>query len=50
MGKSEVFDDAIASFAMLYAEQTIRDHATLVAARAAEKPGKGVSNKSAKAA
>ena len=50
MGKSEVFDDAIASFAMLYAEQTIRDHAALVAARAAEKPGKGVSNKSAKAA
>jgi hypothetical protein len=35
MGKSEAFDDAIASFAMLYADQTIRDHAALVAARAA---------------
>jgi uncharacterized protein (DUF2252 family) len=32
MGKSEVFDDAIASFAMLYAAQTIRDHASLLAA------------------
>ena len=33
MGKSEVFDEAIASFAMIYADQTIRDHAALVAAR-----------------
>jgi hypothetical protein len=33
-GKSEVFDEAIASFAMIYADQTIRDHAALVAARA----------------
>jgi hypothetical protein len=32
MGKSEVLDDAIASFAMLYADQTIRDHTALVAA------------------
>jgi hypothetical protein len=35
MGKSEVFDDAIASFAMLYAGQTIRDHAILVATKVA---------------
>jgi uncharacterized protein (DUF2252 family) len=33
MGKSEVFDDAIASFAMLYAGRTMRDHAALVAAK-----------------
>ena len=33
MGKSEVFDDAIASFALLYASQTIHDHAALVAAK-----------------
>jgi hypothetical protein len=48
MGKSEAFDDAIASFAMLYADQTIRDHAALVAARAA--PPKAVLAKTAKAA
>jgi len=45
MGKSEAFDDAIASFAMLYASQTIRDHAALVAASA-----KAVSVRTAKAA
>jgi uncharacterized protein (DUF2252 family) len=50
MGKSEVFDDAIASFAMLYASQTIRDHATLVAAGTATKSAKVVSNRTAKAA
>ena len=49
MGKSEVFDDAIASFAMLYASQTIRDHAALVAARTAAKSGKAVSARTAKA-
>jgi uncharacterized protein (DUF2252 family) len=54
MGKSEVFDDAIAAFAMLYAGQTMRDHAALVAAMPA-KPAKAastkaVSTKAAKAA
>jgi hypothetical protein len=38
MGKSEVFDDAIASFAMLYAGQTIRDHGALVTEMSAESP------------
>jgi hypothetical protein len=47
MGKSEVFDDAIASFdAMLYASQTMRDHAALVAAKSA----KPVSARTVKAA
>ena len=32
-GKSEVLDDAIASFAMAYADQTILDHAALVKAK-----------------
>jgi uncharacterized protein (DUF2252 family) len=52
MGKSEVFDDAIASFAMLYAGQTIRDHAALVAARTAAKSIKAmaITTKVAKAA
>jgi len=31
MGKSQVFDDALASFAMAYAKQTKQDHATLTA-------------------
>jgi uncharacterized protein (DUF2252 family) len=35
MGKGAVFDDAIASFAMLYAAQTTADHAAFVNARAA---------------
>jgi uncharacterized protein (DUF2252 family) len=30
MGKSDVFDDAIASFAMLYTDRTITDHAEFV--------------------
>jgi uncharacterized protein (DUF2252 family) len=30
MGKSDVFDDVIASFAMLYADRTILDHAAFV--------------------
>jgi len=50
MGKSEVFDDAIASFAMLYAGQTVRDHAALVAARTPAKPPKTAPAKPAKAA
>jgi hypothetical protein len=41
-GGSEVFDDAIASFAMLYAGQTTRDHAALVAAKKAAKLAKAV--------
>jgi uncharacterized protein (DUF2252 family) len=49
MGKSEVFDDSIASFAMLYASQTIRDHAALVAAKTA-KTSKAVSARRPKAA
>ena len=46
MGKSEVFDDAIAAFAMLYAGQTMRDHAALVAAMPA-KPATAASTKAA---
>ncbi len=30
MGRSAAFDDALASFAMAYAEQTVKDHAALV--------------------
>ena len=33
MGRSDVFDDALASFAMKYAKQTVVDHAALVAAK-----------------
>jgi hypothetical protein len=33
MGKSEVMGDAIASFAMAYARQTVVDHAALVKAK-----------------
>ena len=43
MGRSEAFDDALGSFAMAYAEQTIKDHAALVKARSgstAETPPK----------
>jgi uncharacterized protein (DUF2252 family) len=50
MGKSEVFDDAIASFAMLYAGQTIRDHAALVTAKTPTKAAKAVSARTVKAA
>jgi uncharacterized protein (DUF2252 family) len=39
MGKSDVFDDAIASFAIAYAKQTKTDHAALVAALVAAKGG-----------
>jgi hypothetical protein len=49
MGKSEVFDEAIASFAMIYADQAIRDHAALVAARTV-KSAKAISPRIAKAA
>jgi uncharacterized protein (DUF2252 family) len=43
MGRSEAFDDALGSFAMAYAEQTVKDHAALVKARSrstAETPPK----------
>jgi hypothetical protein len=33
MGKSEVMDDAIASFATAYAAQTLLDHTALVRAK-----------------
>ena len=39
-GKSEVLDDAIASFAMAYAKQTILDHAALVKAKNPAKSAK----------
>jgi uncharacterized protein (DUF2252 family) len=45
-GKSEVLDDAIASFAMAYADQTSADHAALVK----EKGSKPTATKKAKAA
>jgi len=32
LGKSEVFDQALGDFALAYADQTVRDHAALVAA------------------
>jgi hypothetical protein len=35
MGKSAVMDDALASFAMAYAQRTQRDYDRLVAARGA---------------
>lgn len=41
MGKGSVLDDAIASFAMAYAELTVSDHAALVAAHASPKPPAG---------
>jgi hypothetical protein len=49
MGKSEVLDDAIASFAMAYADQTVVDHAALVKAKAPAKAAKSTAKK-AKAA
>jgi uncharacterized protein (DUF2252 family) len=46
MGKNEVLDDAIASFAMAYAHQTTVDHAALVKAKT---PAKGAKKSAAKA-
>lgn len=40
MGKSDIIDDAIGSFAMAYTDQTILDHAALVKARKAGKAAK----------
>ena len=37
MGRSGVFDDALASFAMAYAEQTVKDHSALVKAKGSSK-------------
>ena len=37
MGRNDVFDDALASFAMAYAEQTVKDHAALVKAKGGSK-------------
>lgn len=51
MGKSEVLDDAIASFAMAYADQTAVDYAALVKAKSPVKAPKPVTaNKRTKAA
>jgi uncharacterized protein (DUF2252 family) len=50
MGKNEVLDDAIASFAMAYAQQTRVDHAALVKAKTpAKTPAKGTKSASKKA-
>ncbi len=45
MGKSAVLDDAIASFAMAYADQTVVDHAELVKAKGPRKPARPVAEK-----
>lgn len=51
MGKSEVLDDAIASFSMAYADQTAVDYAALVKAKSPVKASKPVTaNNRAKAA
>ncbi|QEL24926.1 DUF2252 domain-containing protein [Bosea sp. F3-2] len=46
MGGSEIFDEAVTSFAMAYATQSTQDHAALVAAR---DPGKTVEEPTVKA-
>jgi uncharacterized protein (DUF2252 family) len=50
MGKSEVIDDAIASFAMAYVDQTVIDHAGLVKAKGGKATKSGTTKKTAKAA
>jgi hypothetical protein len=45
LGKSEVIDNAIASFAMAYADQTVADHAALVKAKSTTKASKLVGAK-----
>ena len=50
MGKSEALDDAIASFAMAYADQTNTDYAALVKAKGATKPATKANGRTAKAA
>ena len=46
MGKSDTFDDALASFALAYTDQTITDHAALVKAKS-ETPTKKTKSKTA---
>ena len=46
MGKSDAFDDALASFALAYTDQTIADHAALVKAKS-ETPTKKTKSKTA---
>ena len=46
MGKSDAFDDALASFALAYTDQTITDHAALVKAKS-ETPTKKTKSRSA---
>jgi uncharacterized protein (DUF2252 family) len=50
MGKSEVIDEAIASFAMAYADQTVLDHAALVKAKGGKAAKSTATKKTAKAA
>jgi uncharacterized protein (DUF2252 family) len=50
MGKSEALDDAIASFGMAYADQTIVDHAALVKAKGGTKTATKANGRTAKAA
>ena len=45
MGRNEAFDDALASFAMAYAEQTVKDHAALVKAKGGAKAAPPPKNK-----
>src|SRR6202046_5409928 len=48
MGRSGAFDDALASFAMAYAEQTVKDHAALVKAKGGDKAAKPAEKTAAK--
>jgi uncharacterized protein (DUF2252 family) len=50
MGKSEEIDEAIASFAMAYADQTVLDHAALVKAKSGKAAKSAATKKTAKAA
>ena len=50
MGKSEVMDDAIASFAMAYADQTVLDHTALMKAKGTKAAKSATAKKAAKAA
>jgi uncharacterized protein (DUF2252 family) len=50
MGKSEAMDEAIASFAMAYADQTVIDHTALVKAKGTKAAKSGTTKKTAKAA
>jgi hypothetical protein len=49
-GKSEALDDAVASFAMTYADQTVLDHAALVKAKLPARAANAAPIKTAKAA